>query len=676
MGPGILLEPGARSGRSAMTLQLLLLAALILAVVPVLASVGGKRRWFVVGVYLLVVAGAGLTWVSVSWPLPLNEFEVTNRPIEVDAFGYVNSDACRSCHPSQHASWDASFHSTMTQPVTPETVAAPFEGEVVQGHRGSYRYWREDGKLWAEIPDPSWQGPGPAPRAKGEVVLSTGSHHLQLYWFNAANGRTVGMTGMIWNIEEQEWLPVPSNFLRPEIEVGHAIDGRYGLWNLGCANCHTTNPRGRRTESGAMDTTMAEFGIACEACHGPGAKHVAANQRPLRRLMARGDEEGDPTIVNPARLDHVRSSEVCGQCHGVFVPREVDPQAWDVNTGGFTYRPGQPLEDSRALVRPALPESLEDPLVKRALEGEPGYLQNRFWADGQIRIAGREHSGLLESPCYQRGELSCLSCHDMHPDEGDERSLDDWVDGQVKPNGRENATCTQCHEEYADTAALEAHSLHEADSAGSNCMNCHMPYTTYGLLKALRSHEIGVPSAQESLEHGRPNACNLCHLDKTLDWTAESLEEWHETERPAMDEIATRVPASMVWSLKGEAAQRALTAWHFGWNPALEASGKGWQGKVLSQLLEDPYPAVRFIARRSLREQPGFEDFDADVMSPGADLAAVAAAARRRWESNRTTDGQAPNLGGLLVDPEGSLPPDLFQQLLAQRDDRFLYLAE
>ncbi len=659
-----------------MTLQFLLLAALILAVVPILASAGGKRRWTVLGAYALIVAGAAASWAAISWPLPLNELEVTKRPIEVDRFGYVNSDACRSCHPGQHASWNASFHSTMTQPITTETVAAPFEGEVVQGHRGSYRYWREDGKLMVELPDPSWQGPGPAPRARGEVVLSTGSHHLQLYWFNAANGRTVGMTGMIWNIEEQEWLPVPSNFLRPEIEVGHGIDGRYGLWNLGCANCHATNPRGRRRADGTMDTDLAEFGIACEACHGPGGEHVAANQEPLRRFLQSRHYDGDPTIVNPARLDHERSSEVCGQCHGVFVPHEVDPQEWDVNQGGHVFRPGDRLADSRAMVRPELADSLELPLVKREIEAEPGYLQNRFWADGQIRIAGREFNGILESACYQRGELSCLSCHDLHPDAGDERPLEQWADGQVKPDGRENTTCTQCHEELAGEAELVAHSKHEADSPGSNCMNCHMPYTTYGLLKALRSHEIGLPSAQESLEHGRPNACNLCHLDKTLAWAAAALEARHEIPQPELDAIWSSVPASMVWALKGEAAQRALLAWHLGWEPALETSGRGWQGKVLSTLLEDPYPAVRFISRRSLRVQPGFEGYDADVMSPGADLSAVAARARRIWETTRSTQGERPNLGGLLIDPEGALPPDLFEQLLAQRDDRFLYLAE
>ena len=63
-------------------------------------------------------------------------------------------------------------------------------------------------------------------------------------------------------------------------------------------------------------------------------------------------------------------------------------------------------------------------------------------------------------------------------------------------------------------------------------------------------------------------------------------------------------------------------------------------------------------------------------MRPGADLRAVAASARQRWEQERAASGAPTDWSELIDDPEGELPPDLFEQLLAQRDDRFLYLAE
>ena len=42
------------------------------------------------------------------------------------------------------------------------------------------------------------------------------------------------------------------------------------------------------------------------------------------------------------------------------------------------------------------------------------WLGDRFWPDGMVRVTGREYNGLLDTACYQRGKMSCLSCHSMH----------------------------------------------------------------------------------------------------------------------------------------------------------------------------------------------------------------------------------------------------------------------
>src|SRR4029434_5840314 len=92
-----------------------------------------------------------------------------------------------------------------------------------------------------------------------------------------------------------------------------------------------------------------------------------------------------------------------------------------------------------------------------------------------------------------------------------------------------NLACLQCHTKIN----VSQHTHHRTDSSGSSCYNCHMPHTVYGLMKAIRSHQIDSPNAANSLKTGRPNACNLCHLDKTLDWTARKLSEWYG--QPAVD---------------------------------------------------------------------------------------------------------------------------------------------
>ena len=94
-----------------------------------------------------------------------------------------------------------------------------------------------------------------------------------------------------------------------------------------------------------------------------------------------------------------------------------------------------------------------------------------------------------------------------------------------------------------------------------------MPPTSYALLKAIRSHQISSPTVAASLETGRPNACNQCHLDKTLDWTAENLQKWYGVPKPKLSKEEKTVAASVLWTLKGDAGQRALMAWSLGWEP-------------------------------------------------------------------------------------------------------------
>jgi hypothetical protein len=180
------------------------------------------------------------------------------------------------------------------------------------------------------------------------------------------------------------------------------------------------------------------------------------------------------------------------------------------------------------------------------------------------------------------------------------RSLDAWADDQLAANAGGNEACVSCH----PTSTTHAH--HRADSPGSSCYNCHMPYTTYGLLKTIRSHQISSPSVQASLDTGRPNACNLCHLDKTLAWTADALSRWYATPAPALADDDRTVAASLMGLLRGDAGQRAIVAQSMGWAPAQQASGTGWLTPYLALLQKDSYDAVRYIASRSLRSLPPF----------------------------------------------------------------------
>jgi hypothetical protein len=269
--------------------------------------------------------------------------------------------------------------------------------------------------------------------------------------------------------------------------------------------------------------------------------------------------------------------------------------------------------------------SPNDALVSWVMKNKRPYVDGQFWPDGQARVSGREFSGMIDSPCYVKGELSCLSCHSMHKQAEDTRPFTEWANDQLANGMDGDQACLQCHTKLA--ARVTQHTQHAAESSGSRCYNCHMPYTSYGLITAMRTHRIDVPNVRTTVEIGRPDACTSCHLDRSLGWAAEQLQAQYGIPAPELTEDQRTVPASVLLGMTGDAGQRALVAWAAGWPEAVAASPAAPLPALLGQLMEDPYDAVRYIAERSLR---GLKHVDSsglayDFVSPPNPNAGVAA---------------------------------------------------
>ena len=263
------------------------------------------------------------------------------------------------------------------------------------------------------------------------IVMTTGSHHYQAYWYDGGQGRRLKLVPAVYLIDQQRWIPRDAAFLTPPNVAAATLVGE---WNANCIKCHTTHGQPRVSNAMAssaeviLDTHVAEFGISCEACHGPAEGHVRANQNPVRRYLEHCSDAADPTIVQPARLDHRRSSQVCGQCHSVF-EHLSDEDILEYSRDGFKYRPGDDLDQSRIIVRPKV--HADPHLVSDSVRNTAEFISQRYWSDGMVRVSGREYNGLIESPCYQRGEMSCLSCHEMHKPADDPRPLKEWANDQL-----------------------------------------------------------------------------------------------------------------------------------------------------------------------------------------------------------------------------------------------------
>jgi len=614
-------------------------------------------------------------------------------PTQVRTNGYTSSASCRSCHPSQYASWHKSYHRTMTQLAGPHSVMGQFDGTEVESGGLLYRVYETNGQYWATMPDPeiimkavetgrrvndhtyqirtndvlSMLDLRTVPRVEKRVVMTTGSHHYQTYWvegsvLNPTNqineskyGNLLQTLPLVYLPKEQQWIPRENAFM-----MAPSSKRMISQWNHHCIKCHSTAGNPGLTDNRTFDTRTAELGISCEACHGPAAGHAEHYRSPLARYADQLSDAAAAKVINPAKLDHRRSSQVCGQCHGVYIYNDPE-RGQQFARSGPIYQPGDDINSVRYYIQH--PGPAPTPVRQEELEKNPEFFRERWWDDGTILAGGREFTAMRVSACYTKGEMSCLSCHSMHHS--------DPVD-QLKPDMRGNAACIECHTDPEYTTQIEQHTFHEKKSTGSNCLNCHMPHTTYALLGAIRNHQIQSPSAKRSIRHGVPNACNLCHLDQTLDWVQQHLVKRYNHEPLPLSAEQKSTSAALLWLLKGHAAQRAITAWHAGWQPARDVSGGDWLAPHLARLLEDPYGVVRHIAKESLEKQPGFGEFEFDFLSKAPERARLAKRAIKQWNQQPgDATGEA-----ILIDIDRRLMETAIEALLQRRDDRPFTIKE
>lgn len=546
--------------------------------------------------------------------------------------GYVSSSACLPCHPGEHASFGRTYHRTMTRVASSTTVRAPLDGRALEFDGRTVRLDQRGKEVWASLPDPDDIIAGrDAPDVTRRVVLTTGSHREQAFWVEGKRRGDLRLVPFVWLIEDATFLPRREAFIMPPGEPMPPA-----RWNSSCIACHSVAGEPRHDlETDSFDTRVAELGIACEACHGPGAAHVERHRDPFARYAQHASKASDPTIVHPGHLSPERSAAVCGQCHAYAFPRDATG-FW---TDGYSrsFHAGEALEASRTLLTPAALSGKAVPI-----DADPKAI---FWSDGAVRVGGREYNGLIASPCFERGsgarKMTCTSCHSMHRGE---------PAGQLAPERSDDRACTECH---TDERARN-HSHHREGSPGAACVSCHMPKTSYALLSAVRSHRIESPSVAATLASGKPNACNLCHLDRSLGWTADRMAEWFGAKVPTMAEDWARTAAGVRDGIAGDAGARAIVADALGSNDAIAAAGTDFQAALLDQLRRDPYAAVRFIAERSAKK--------------------VAAKPSKRGARSPS------ELDTLALDASGHLDPERIRALLATQsqrgDDRPVLIAE
>jgi hypothetical protein len=173
-----------------------------------------------------------------------------------------------------------------------------------------------------------------------------------------------------------------------------------------CFGCHGTES----TTAGRFDPQRVISGVTCEACHGPGAQHVAL-------MSATQDTQAPSMIFNPATLGPVAAVDFCGACHRT----SVDVAFLGIS-GIFTLRfPAYRLQASRCWIKPDARltcfacHNPHQPLVREL----SSYDKNCLSCHQNTRAAGTtlssaDHTSLrtkASAPPCPVGQKACVTCH-------------------------------------------------------------------------------------------------------------------------------------------------------------------------------------------------------------------------------------------------------------------------
>jgi tetratricopeptide (TPR) repeat protein len=427
-------------------------------------------------------------------------------------------------------------------------------------------------------------GPDGKP-ADFEIKYTFGVRPLQQYLIELPGGRLQALS-IAWDARSREsggqrWFHLYPNEkidFRDELHWTR----RQQNWNYMCADCHSTNVR--KNYDSAADryaTTWSEINVACEACHGPGSRHVAwaGATRPGQQYdandgtgltVALRERRGaqwtiDPTSGN-ARRNVPRATAVelgvCAQCHARRSQVSSD------------YAAGRPFLDHY------LPAMLTTPL---------------YWSDGQQRDEVYTWGSFLESRMHAAG-VTCSDCHEPH--------------GQ-KLRAPGNQVCGQCHAPAKYDVAT--HHFHRVGGAGAECAGCHMPPTRYMRIDSRHDHSLRVPRPDQSVALGVPNACTRCHADRTPAWAAARMQAWYGHAAAGYQRFAEAFHAAETGA--GAAAHQLATISRDASQPAIVRAsalarmprdfGRSPSGvDTVRQALGDADPLVRRAAVTALESLP------------------------------------------------------------------------
>jgi tetratricopeptide (TPR) repeat protein len=453
-----------------------------------------SRRERIAAVALALVVIVPAAFFAWRWYAPRVAAPPSGHAAPAAAPTFVGTAVCGACHAKERAAWHGSDHDLAMQVAGDESVLGDFANAKFAYAGTTSTFSRRDGRYYVNTDGPDGK------RADFEIKYTFGVRPLQQYLIELPGGRLQAL-GIAWDSRPkadggQRWFHL---YPGENLKAGDPLHwtGVQQNWNYQCAECHSTNLRKNYDpQTNTFKTAWSELSVGCEACHGPGSRHVAWARKEgdgaaygagKGLVLALDERRGvtwtpDPTTGNSKRSApraSAREIEMCARCHA---------RAGRI-TDDYVY--GAPPLDSHRLA------TLEE---------------NLYFDDGQMRDEVYNWGSFVQSAMYAHG-VTCSDCHDPH---------------SLKLRAAGNAVCSQCHAPAKYDNA--GHTHHKEGTAAAACPACHMPATTYMVVDPRHDHSFRIPRPDLSVKLGTPNACNGCHAKQSAQWAAAAIESW--TGRP------------------------------------------------------------------------------------------------------------------------------------------------
>jgi len=407
-----------------------------------------------------------------------------NLLYSVKTLAYTTSNAnpqnCVSCHQTSVNAWLTSDHAKAMDIATPKTVLGNFNNIEAAHYSQTARFYKQENKFFVELNHENKTN-------IYEINYTFGHYPLQQYLTKTSHGK-YQVLPFSWDSRSkaeggQKWFVMYQN---EDIKQQDRLHWQQPLqsWNGMCADCHSDGlKRQYDIETSTFNTSFDNINVGCQSCHGNMNNHTK------KTTSSTSSTRTQPDIIN-------RWLRNIGE----------DTAHWQGKKRDNTFM-------DTCFACHSLRSSLTDGIVPEHSfldQFSPSFLTPPLYhPDGQIKDEVYVYGSFLQSKMYKAG-VNCIDCHDQHT-------------MKVKVEG--NGLCLQCHN--PEVFDQPTHYNHKKGSAGSQCVDCHMPTNRYMGVDDRRDHSFKIPRPHLSTQHNMPNVCTNCHEDKSNEWAAKQVEKWH-----------------------------------------------------------------------------------------------------------------------------------------------------